>query len=318
MAKNSTEVRRLFIQSDELSYWSCSRSIVIVSRLYAHSKNYDMDLTLDYNIELCPLQKDESFALALASSLARGPPAASGAGEEEEKDKDVWRPDGKGTRGLEEDYDYVMYGKVGACDVRARTCMRCYIGGSRYSEGVQVWRRQCGNCVRPYLMPFHFFWMDSHIRGSTAYASFGGLLMSLTGSFRHMTSIVLGDPIFLLLRKWISPFRMSQKYLRSAGCRTILRRCCHYYLAYIIYFSLRYSRYWLLNTYLSWSLFANQWNFRHRLQGKCAACNCTHWRKWNGSTACPLPNRQGCKKATPIIYLRVSIPPDIWSQKIGR
>ena len=35
----------------------------------------------------------------------------------------------------------------------------------------------------------------------TAYASFGGLLMSLTGSFRHMTSIVLGDPVYLLMRK---------------------------------------------------------------------------------------------------------------------
>jgi DNA-directed RNA polymerase I, II, and III subunit RPABC3 len=35
----------------------------------------------------------------------------------------------------------------------------------------------------------------------TAYASFGGLLMSLTGSFRHMTNVVLGDPVYLLMRK---------------------------------------------------------------------------------------------------------------------
>ncbi|KAF7791946.1 hypothetical protein EIP86_002972 [Pleurotus ostreatoroseus] len=82
-----------------------------VSRLYAHSKNYDMDLTLDYNIELFPLVKGQTFALALASSLARGPPTTNDAGEEE-KDADVWRPDGKGRHGLEEDYDYVMYGKA--------------------------------------------------------------------------------------------------------------------------------------------------------------------------------------------------------------
>lgn len=31
--------------------------------------------------------------------------------------------------------------------------------------------------------------------------SFGGLLMTLTGSYRHMTGIVLGDPVFLLLRR---------------------------------------------------------------------------------------------------------------------
>lgn len=91
-----------------------------VSRLYAHSKNYDMDLTLDYNIELFPLQADQGFALALASSLAREGGGAGGAdgAEEEDKDRDVWRPDGKGRRGLEEDYDYVMYGKVCMCCVR--------------------------------------------------------------------------------------------------------------------------------------------------------------------------------------------------------
>ncbi|KAI0793408.1 RNA polymerase [Abortiporus biennis] len=128
-----------------------------VSRLYAHSKNYDMDLTLDYNIELYSLQEGQSFALALATSLAKGPQGAAG-GDDEEKDKDVWRPDGTGRRGLEEDYEYVMYGKVYRFD-----------GGT--AEIV------------------------------TAYASFGGLLMSLTGSFRHMTSIVLGDPVYILLRK---------------------------------------------------------------------------------------------------------------------
>ncbi|KAJ6604334.1 hypothetical protein DFH09DRAFT_898411 [Mycena vulgaris] len=135
-----------------------------VSRLYAHSKNYDMELTLDYNLELFPLQIDQSFALALASSLARGgtQQTASGADgtteESEDKDRDVWRPDGKGRRGLEEDYEYVMYGKVYKFDTGT-------------SELV------------------------------TVYASFGGLLLSLTGSFRHLTSIVLGDPVYVLMRK---------------------------------------------------------------------------------------------------------------------
>lgn len=89
-----------------------------MSRLYGRSKNYDMALSLDYNIELFPLLKDESFALALATSLAReGRGAGAAAGEDaDDKDKDVWRPDGKGRRGLEEDYDYVMFGKV-RCDV---------------------------------------------------------------------------------------------------------------------------------------------------------------------------------------------------------
>ena len=83
-----------------------------VSRLYGHSKNYDMDLTLDYNVELFPLQKDQNFALALASSLSRGQSSGTNPDGSAEDERDVWRPDGKGSRGLEDDYDYVMYGKV--------------------------------------------------------------------------------------------------------------------------------------------------------------------------------------------------------------
>jgi len=124
-----------------------------VSRAIAHSKNYDMDLSLDFNTELYPLAHGQSFSLALATSLVRGEHAA-----EDEKERDVWRPDGKGREGLEEDYEYVMFGQIYKFD-----------GGT--AEIV------------------------------TAYASFGGLLMALTGSYRHMSGIVLGEPIYLLLRK---------------------------------------------------------------------------------------------------------------------
>jgi len=117
-----------------------------------------MDLTLDYNSEIFPLNVGQDVALALASSLARGPAGSQEGAEEEDRDRDVWRPDAKGRRGLEDDYGYVMYGRV-----------------YRFDPGT-------GEVV-------------------TAYASFGGMLMSLTGSFRHMTNIVLGDPVFLLIRK---------------------------------------------------------------------------------------------------------------------
>lgn len=74
-----------------------------------------MDLTLDFNTELYPLKNGESFSLVLASSLVRGVEggAVNGVdGTEDEKDTHIWRPDGKGKRGLEEDYEYVMYGRV--------------------------------------------------------------------------------------------------------------------------------------------------------------------------------------------------------------
>ena len=75
-----------------------------------HACRPQKDLTLDYNTELFPLQADQQIALALASSLSRGP--GTGGDEEDSKDTAVWRPDGKGRRGLEEEYEYVMYGKV--------------------------------------------------------------------------------------------------------------------------------------------------------------------------------------------------------------
>ena len=74
-----------------------------------------MKLVLDFNAEIYPLEKDESFSLVLASSLSGAAgPTGEGAegGDGDEKERDVWRPDGKGRKGLEEEYEYVMYGKV--------------------------------------------------------------------------------------------------------------------------------------------------------------------------------------------------------------
>jgi len=81
-----------------------------VSRLSAKSKNYDMDLTLDYNVELLPLKAGQTLTLSLATSLSRGDvPGKEGEGEDKEHQ---WRPDGKGQKGIEEDYEYVMFGKA--------------------------------------------------------------------------------------------------------------------------------------------------------------------------------------------------------------
>lgn len=76
-----------------------------VSRLQAHSSNFDMSLSLDYNIELYPLYVGDAFSLVLASSLSRG-----GMVEDEEA-QNTWRP-GKESKGIDEEYEYVMYGRV--------------------------------------------------------------------------------------------------------------------------------------------------------------------------------------------------------------
>ncbi|KAH8927878.1 nucleic acid-binding protein, partial [Atractiella rhizophila] len=73
-----------------------------VSRVCAHSRNADMELTLDVNTQIYPLQVSDSFSLALASSLFP---------DQESRTNEAWlmRP---GESGLADDYEYVMYGKV--------------------------------------------------------------------------------------------------------------------------------------------------------------------------------------------------------------
>lgn len=78
-----------------------------------------MSLTLDIANELYPLEPSETFTLTLARSLVPSELEAldSTDGDEGEDGNEVrrvkrelWRSN---EQGLAEDYDYVMYGKVG-------------------------------------------------------------------------------------------------------------------------------------------------------------------------------------------------------------
>ncbi len=115
-----------------------------------------MEMTLDYNNELFPLKSGQNFALALASSLQRsGASKSDGAGDDgEEKEQDVWRPDGKGRRGLEDDYHYVMYGKVRASGMSWAMHLLT-ISRSTNSMGVQ--QRSCMSAYRSKLPSFLTF-----------------------------------------------------------------------------------------------------------------------------------------------------------------
>ncbi|KAI7905298.1 RNA polymerase [Cokeromyces recurvatus] len=80
-----------------------------VSRLVARSENYEMDLTLDFNVEIYPLKVGEKFSLVLASSLSLEPKATTTEGVEK---KESWRERAPGERDLSDEYEYVMFGKV--------------------------------------------------------------------------------------------------------------------------------------------------------------------------------------------------------------
>ncbi|KAG8821821.1 DNA-directed RNA polymerases I, II, and III subunit RPABC3 [Serendipita sp. 401] len=137
-----------------------------VSRLEAKSTTHQMELTLDFNHEIYPIRVNDTLTLVLASSLEMSTDATIGAtsstgataggGGDDTADAGSWRP-GR-NKGLDADYDYVMYGKIYKID-------------------------------------------EGKGDGNVAYISYGGLLMALAGHYRHMSNIILGENVYLLLRK---------------------------------------------------------------------------------------------------------------------
>lgn len=66
-----------------------------------------MELTVDINSDLYPLDPGDKFSLALASTLSKEGIVKDTSGERE-----TWRENRSGERTLADDYEYVMYGKV--------------------------------------------------------------------------------------------------------------------------------------------------------------------------------------------------------------
>ncbi|XP_024402642.1 DNA-directed RNA polymerases II and V subunit 8A [Physcomitrium patens] len=71
-----------------------------VSRIVAHSEQFDMDVLLDVNIDIYPLHKGEKFTLALASTLSLDGTMDDGTFDQSNR------------KSLADKYEYVMYGKV--------------------------------------------------------------------------------------------------------------------------------------------------------------------------------------------------------------
>ena len=80
--------------------------ILIVSRVFGKSENFQMDLTLDVNTQIYPLDKADRFTMVLSKSLSTD--GSAGFYENE----GFWDPSRRDQRTLADDYEYVMYGKV--------------------------------------------------------------------------------------------------------------------------------------------------------------------------------------------------------------
>ncbi|KAG0555882.1 hypothetical protein KC19_11G010400, partial [Ceratodon purpureus] len=71
-----------------------------VSRIVAHSEQFDMDVLLDVNIDIYPMHVGEKFTLALASTLSLDGTLDDGTFDQSRR------------KSLADKYEYVMYGKV--------------------------------------------------------------------------------------------------------------------------------------------------------------------------------------------------------------
>ncbi len=170
-----------------------------------------MSVTLDIANELYPVSTSETFTLAVARSLipeeldadgdAMDGLNGNGDGDAPRRVKrELWRT---GDQGLAADYEYVMYGKVGHAlrNVKFRwgklTRVR-YISLMIRLRGMlrraSVRSHETALTVAPRVVV-------GLTRSRTAYFSFGGLLMALRGSYRHLANVVVGENVYLLMRK---------------------------------------------------------------------------------------------------------------------
>lgn len=78
--------------------------LTLVSRMFAKSDNYEMDMILDVNIELYPFNPKDRFTVVLARSLALDGVVFENEG--------VYDPLRSASKTLADDYEYVMFGKV--------------------------------------------------------------------------------------------------------------------------------------------------------------------------------------------------------------
>eukprot|EP00123_Amoebidium_parasiticum_P008193 comp18640_c0_seq1/m.20249 comp18640_c0_seq1/g.20249 ORF comp18640_c0_seq1/g.20249 comp18640_c0_seq1/m.20249 type:complete len:157 (-) comp18640_c0_seq1:15-485(-) len=86
-----------------------------VTRLWCSSENYEMDLLLDVNTELYPVELGDKFTIALATRLS----------EEGIADSGEYDPQMRAT--LADKFEYVMYGRVYRLDEEEKDKLAVYV-----------------------------------------------------------------------------------------------------------------------------------------------------------------------------------------------
>ncbi|KAK1921991.1 DNA-directed RNA polymerases i, ii, and iii 17.1 kda polypeptide [Papiliotrema laurentii] len=136
-----------------------------VARIEGVAENTQMKLTLDINSEIYPIQAGEQITLAVARSLLPEEMEVDGGSEAGENGDDAPR----------------------------KVKREMWRGGDQgLAAGYE------------YVLYGKIYKFDDSVSGdaqTTAYFSFGGLLMALRGSYRHLSAVVVGEDVYLLIRK---------------------------------------------------------------------------------------------------------------------
>ncbi|CAO1631658.1 unnamed protein product [Parajaminaea phylloscopi] len=138
-----------------------------VSRIVASSTTLDMELSLDIATDIYPMTSTQSFSLQLVSTLHPNSTSA-----------------GNGANGA-------GAGQEGTSNTTT-------------ASGKEVWRDGAGGLAEEwdYVMYGKIYKYDEGASSDTVtvYGSFGGLLMALTGNYRHLSNVTIGNNVYLLLR----------------------------------------------------------------------------------------------------------------------
>jgi len=150
-----------------------------------------MDLTLDVNVELLPVEKDYKFSVELATTLNLDGTPDSGVyeqGQEKSADNRLAA------------CDYAMHGKVfkyeqakDSAKVYAPPPLICLAPAPAPAAAPAKFQRQ----RRRICAPSH---SGAGCRRSV-YMSFGGLLMKLVGDPRHLEEAEMGSRLYILMKR---------------------------------------------------------------------------------------------------------------------
>lgn len=136
-----------------------------VSRIIATSPSLDMTLSIDIATDIWPVTEGQQLTFQLASTLKKETSSA--------------KPDG--------------------------------VDGETQDAAAQAAERDAWRLDQPgnggiaddfdYVMYGKIYRYDEKVADEvTVYGSFGGLMMALTGNFRHMSNITIGSNVYLLMR----------------------------------------------------------------------------------------------------------------------